>query len=292
MKFFIAATVLLLLTGFIFRSDISTFISGIPQQETKKKAGKKGADVMSEVSVKQKWELPAVLIEVSGIAYLDAQRFACVQDEAGTIYIYNVSTAKIEKEIPFASPGDFEGISLKGNTAYIVRSDGVIFEVDMLSKKTTEYNTFLTAADNVETLFYQAAGNRLLVAGKEPDKQAPEMKNIYAFDLTNKSLQKTPIAQINLNDRAFSATGKSTKKKKGFMPSGIAVNPVDNDLYILDGPRSRLLVATLAGDVKKVYELGNEFYKPEGISFSPAGDLYISNEGKKIPGNILQVTLN
>jgi hypothetical protein len=34
------------------------------------------------------------------------------------------------------------------------------------------------------------------------------------------------------------------------------------------------------------------FYKPEGISFSPQGDMYISNEGKKDPGNILEVKVN
>ncbi|RYY43977.1 MAG: hypothetical protein EOO06_18900, partial [Chitinophagaceae bacterium] len=289
MKILIASAVLLLLTGFIFRKDISVYLSGVnATEQTSKQQDKKGKN-NTDVSIKQRWDLPAVLVEVSGIAYIDAQRFACVQDEAGTIYIYNTATATIEKEIPFTGAGDFEGITLKGDKAYVVRSDGVIFEVDMRTGKAAEYKTFLTAANNIESLVYQASGNRLLTAAKEPDTDDPGYKNIYAFDLATKTLLKEPVMRINIDDSEFHQSGKSGKKKKYFMPSAIAVHPVQNDIYILDGPRSRMLVAGPDGQVKKLYELGNQFYKPEGISFSPAGDLFISNEGKKIPGNILQV---
>ena len=290
MKTIILSTIVILVTGFIFRNDIGALVAGKPKSENLQKQKKQQQNIGSDVTIKQKWELPAILIEVSGIAYIDGQRFACVQDEAGTIFIYNTATATIEKEIVFTGPGDFEGIALNGNTAYIVRSDGVIFEVDMLTKKTTQHATFLTADNNVETLFYDAANKRLLMAGKEPDA-IPSFKNIYAFNTVSKTLAKEPVVKIDLAHKALATPGNSKKKKKNFMPSAIAVHPQSNDIYILDGPKSRLLVTGTDGAVKNVYELGNEFYKPEGISFSPAGDLYISNEGKKIPGNILEVNI-
>ncbi|MBC7936487.1 MAG: hypothetical protein H7Y86_14150 [Rhizobacter sp.] len=80
----------------------------------KTKNGKKQSNnTGSDITIKQKCELPAVLIEVSGIAYIDGMRFACVRDEAGTILIYNTACHSIEKEIVFTRHGDFEGIALK-----------------------------------------------------------------------------------------------------------------------------------------------------------------------------------
>jgi hypothetical protein len=54
-----------------------------------------------------------------------------------------------------------------------------------------------------------------------------------------------------------------------------------------------LLILDQSGAVKKLYQLEkSSFNQPEGITFSPTGDMYISNEGSKQPGNILHVTLN
>ena len=60
----------------------------------------------------QKWDLPAVLDEISGIAWMGEHRIACVQDEDGIIFIYNLQTSKIEDKIEFSSGADFEGITV------------------------------------------------------------------------------------------------------------------------------------------------------------------------------------
>mgnify|MGYP003577667834 CR=1 FL=1 len=87
---------------------------------------------------------------------MDEQRFACVQDEEGKIFIFNRATGKIEKEIPFAGSGDYEGIALKGNTAYVLRADGVLYEVNMDGAQASlkEHKTVLTVEHNVEGLTY------------------------------------------------------------------------------------------------------------------------------------------
>src|SRR5688572_17114686 len=41
----------------------------------------------TDVRIESSWQLPEVLREVSGIAYLSVDRIACVQDELGNIYI-------------------------------------------------------------------------------------------------------------------------------------------------------------------------------------------------------------
>ena len=76
------------------------------------------------------------------------------------------------------------------------------------------------------------------------------------------------------------------------MPSDIAIHPVNGDMYIIDGRNSQLLVTNMSGGVKKLYQLNvKEFPQPEGIAFNPAGELFISNEGRNSAGNILHVEI-
>lgn len=80
-------------------------------------------------SIVAKWELPDILEEVSGIEWIGDGKIACIQDEDGIIFIYNLYSHKIETEIKFADPGDYEGIAIDDKTAYVLRSDGSIFKI-------------------------------------------------------------------------------------------------------------------------------------------------------------------
>lgn len=251
----------------------------------------KGGSQASDLVVLEKWDLPDDLKEVSGIAYMDEQRFACVQDEKGTIFIYNRTSKKIEKEIQFAGIGDFEGLTLKGNIAYVVRADGKIFEVDLNagSGSAKEYSTSLTTAHNVEGLCYDKKNDRLLLAIKDEDPSYPGYKGIYAFDLSKKSFQKEPVYKIDLQDDIITAS--NTKKKNSVMPSAMGIHPLTNEFFITDGPKARLLIMDESGKISKLLDLGSAFSQPEGITFSPEGEVFISNEGTKDPGNIIRIQL-
>ena len=74
-------------------SVIGVLIYGI---ETKTYSGR--GDTNS-VTIEKRWELPEILREVSGIAYMGKNRIACIQDEDGIIFIYDLSTSAIVKEI-------------------------------------------------------------------------------------------------------------------------------------------------------------------------------------------------
>jgi len=285
MKIFIAIISISLFAGYIFikNKDIS-----IPDKKNANK--KESATLTGEINIKEKWDLPPQLAEVSAIVYLDEERFACVQDERGTIYIFNTRLNSIEKEIPFAGIGDYEGMALEGNTAYIVRSDGVLFEVDMAKEKSKEFKTYLTTKNNIEGLCLDKKNNRLLLAGKDEDSRYPGYKCIYAFDLSQKILLPEPVIKIDLNNELLQKT--KGKKNNGFKPSDIGINPATNDIYLTDGANARLMIIDASGQIKKVFELGKDFAQPEGITFSPKGDIFISNEGKRIPGNIIALEIN
>lgn len=297
MKYILWIALVLVAAGFIFRDDLEpylvagkTTVSNNGEKEKGEKKGKKegNKEQPSEVRIVKKWDLPEVLREVSGIAYLDEARFATVQDEEGTIFIYNHADGKIEKEIPFAPPGDYEDIAVNGNTAFVVRSDGRLYEVSLqgTKKDVKEYNTPLTVEYNVEGLFYDEAANRLLIAIKDDEPHTKDYKGIYAFNLKNNTFGGA-VYKVDLKDDLLKGSGK---KKETFRPSGLAIHPKTDELYVLDGPGARLLVMDAGGKAKQVYQLGPEYPQAEGITFSPAGTLYISNEGKK-QGNIIQTGL-
>jgi len=268
------------------------------EEDGKKDQSKAGVTKMekgsSSVKVLDRWELPSLLREVSGIEYLGDNRFACIQDELGTIFIYNTASGKIEKEIPFGGPGDFEGIAIDGNTAYAVQSDGKIYEVqDYQGAKpiVKQYATSLTAKHNVEGLTYDKNDNRLLLAikGEEPNTRA--YKGVYAFDIKSKQLAVDPVVKINLADPIFGNL-KEKKRKSTFQPSEIEIHPVTNDIYILQGTDPKLLVMDAKGNKKNLYTMERAaFPQAEGLAFTSNGELFISNEGKSGVATIVRVVV-
>jgi len=260
----------------------------------KEKKNKKVEQASAAVQVNQKWEVPPILTEVSGIVFLGNGQFACVQDEAGVIFIYNTATKQIDRQITFGAAGDYEGIALVGSTAFVVRSDGHLFEVTNIhsgNNEIKEHATHLTAAHNVEGLTYDPQGKRLLLAIKGEEANGTDFKGVYAFDLATKKLAAEPVFKLNLHDSLL-FKGNAKTLSKAWQPSEIAVHPTSGQIYLTEATNPQLFILNPDGSIKKRFKLSDAaFYKPEGIAFSPSGDLYISNEGKKQPGNILQVSV-
>lgn len=242
------------------------------------------------LKIVKRWDLPVVLKEISDISVIDSVRFACVQDEVGSIFIYNTATSTIQEEIPFAPAGDYEGITMVNDNVWVLRSDGKLFEVSSINSKTTsvkEYNTPLTANHNVEGLCYDKGNNRLLLAIKNGEPGGKTYKGIYSFNLATKTMSPTPVFKINMRQEAVSG---SRKRSFEIMPSGIAIHPQTKDMYITDGHNSMLLILDASGNFKKIYSLNSkEFRQPEGIAFHADGKMFISNEASKGGGNILKV---
>lgn len=302
-KIIFGVIALLIIVTFIFWKDARSLIGDKPevkelfagdkkgQKKDKKNNDENLAKVDSEVRVTQKWDLPVVLKEISGIAFVSDNLIACVQDEAGKIFIFNTASNLIEKEIPFGAAGDYEGIAIVGSTAYVLRADGKLFEVidyntDKLS--VVQHTTHLTAKQNVEGLCYDKKNNRLLLAIKGKEATSNDYKGIYAFDLSSKKLATKPAHKIDLTHSIWN----EVKGKNKMEPSDLDVHPVTGDLYIIDGASPKLLVMSADGTQKSIYRLNtSEFHQPEGIAFTQSGELFISNEGRSGSGNILKVSV-
>lgn len=243
------------------------------------------------VKIDKTWKLPDALEEVSGIAFLDRNRIACVQDELGKVFIYNIESEKIEEEVHFSGNGDYEGIAVVKEVLYVVKSNGSIYEIQNYSEEKPqikEYPTRLSRNNDVEGLFYDEKKNRLLLAIKEKDPQAKDYKGIYAFDLEQKKLLKAPAYKVRFEGKAFEKSDKEDIQSI-FMPSEVALNSA-GEVFLLEAESPQLLVLDASGKTKSLHELDeDDFPQPEGLAFDPAGNLYISSEGK--PGTIHKVKI-
>ncbi|MFC4689895.1 SdiA-regulated domain-containing protein [Dokdonia genika] len=252
-------------------------------------------DKKYDCEITQKWRLPKILGEVSGIAWLSENEIACVQDEDGIIFIYHLKADKIIEQIPFAGSGDYEGIAIYNNDAYVMRSDGVIYEILRFresDKKISKLQTPFSAKNNMETLVLDAKNQHLITAPKDRDLEDDSFKGLYHIPLDTKKMNRQPTIRINMNDVAF----KSYLKKKvyrTFSPSDVAIHPKTGQYYVLEGINPKLVILDKNGTILKVYELDKKsFAQPEGITFSPDGTLYISTEGKGGDAAIFKVVLD
>jgi uncharacterized protein YjiK len=72
-------------------------------------------------------------------------------------------------------------------------------------------------------------------------------------------------------------------------PSAAAIQPKTNKLYIIASVGKLLLECDINGKIEKAYRINpSQFPQPEGITFAPNGDMYISNEGLNGRATILK----
>ncbi len=253
------------------------------------------------------FQLPDILREISGLTEIDSTTFACIQDEKGILFIYDIFKNKIVKQYSFSVDGDYEGIARVGSSMYILRSDGTLFEILNYQLANFKMNTFATGiqASNNEGLCYDASTNRLLIASKGKIAKGPEYKDkraIYGFDLKTKKLIANPIFEFDLQTvKQYAVANKinlpTAEKKKNqvaepiikFMTSAIAVHPITKKLYLLSAADHLFFIFNSNGAIEHLEPLNPKiFNKAEGITFIANGDMLITNEGQSKKPTLLR----
>lgn len=245
----------------------------------------------SEVSIEDTWELPAELAEISGMAFLGEEKIVGVQDEKGVLYVYNLSTQVLEKQIQFGPNGDYEGVALNEDTAYVLRTDGTIFVVQdyLTTAEVSEIKTMLTVKEDPEGLCYDQKNNRLLIAIKGDDPREEGSKAIYAIDLSQQDSEAVSVFQVDLSDAVFKEV-KEDDLQDTFKPSEINVHPETGQIYLLEGQNPKLLILDEKGSPQELMILDEkDFPQAEGLTFDPNGNIYISNEGS--PATIHRISI-
>jgi len=240
----------------------------------KKTASPKDYDLTRPEVIK----LPKDVDQISGIAYdgKDNAVFA-IDDDHGNLYkIPLTKNPQIEKW-DFGSSKDFEDVVLLNGTIYALNSKGklvyfpVSFPVDTVEKA----ELGLGGQNEFESLYADPSGNRLVLLCKACAKDKKHENSAYAFDVTSRSFGRQPV---------FSVQKKEIEKRLGekisrFKPSAANVNPLTGEVFIVSSINKLLVITDTNGVVKDVYKLDPKIFKqPEGLCFTPKGDLLISNE--------------
>lgn len=237
----------------------------------------------------QKYELPKVLKEISGLSFYKEGQLLCVQDEVGEVFVYDLNQQKITETHRFDQSGDYEGIEKVEDDLYILRSDGKLLSFRLGDNETREIETSFPGKNDLEGLTYDPATKRLWLAVKESSKKAVKNddKVIYSFDLKSRRV----FTELELKEKQFENIGLKGKNWKNFKPSGIAFHPKTGEIYLLSSMGHRLLIINRRGTPLKSIELNPLIFRqPEGISFTPDGVLYIASEGENGSGYILKFT--
>lgn len=262
-----------------------------------------------------RYKLPSYLEEISGLSYYGNGKIACVQDEKATIYIFNLEKEKIIDKYEFGDDADYEDIAIVGKTAFILRNNGQIFRIENFKKKefkVKKFKTPLNAKNDTEGMAFDPLTNTLLIACKgspslEKENLYEGYRAIYKFDLEEEELNKKPHFLINLEQldsyidhNVFSKFSIKVAKRlrlieseTSFQPSGIAIHPIYGEIYIISSVGKLLIILDRRGKVLDVKALDPKIFRqPEGICFSPSGDMFISSEGQGGKGYILKFRIH
>ena len=258
-----------------------------PADTTKNQIGKTGYNFSVP---DEKMELGKHLHEISGMSYITGKNLILAEnDEKGDIFAVDFKNKNdVAGKIKFGGKGDYEDIVHTDTAVYILVSTGVVVQVMTKDSSFRTQEFVLPAGDDkneFEAMYLGADKHSLILLCKQCDHEKDEIRAAYRFDLATLSFSASPLYTIDvvgirklLND-----------DKAEFKPSAAALSPVTGKLYIVASVGKLLVIASKEGKVEQVFKLDPALYnQPEGMTFAPNGDLYISNEGGEGIATILK----
>jgi len=248
--------------------------------------------------------MPQELREISGLSSHRENQILTINDEKGFLYSYDFKTDKIVSKTDFGKKGDYESVASNDNTIYVGESNGNIKVIDLKQgKKIKEYDTPLSGRNDLEGMCFDSRQNQLLLACKGQlmkKNKDDNSKGIYSFDLEKNKFNETPYKLIDLKKETKELTILNlsidqfsqltiNSRLRSFAPSGIAIDPISTNIYIISSRGKMLVVMDNRKTIIGVYFLPKHIFgQPEGISFDDKGDMHISNEANSTKANILK----
>ena len=241
-------------------------------------------------SKKTKWKSPAgydltkpeiisltkKIDQISGIAWspADSSVFA-IDDDTGDLYNITLTKDPEINKWKFGKNNDNEDLVVSDSTFYVLGSKGKIFSFGIPVTEVQEFDLGLKGFNEFEILYKDPSANRLIMLCKECNEDNKKHVSAYGFDLDSNAFSDAAILEL----KESSIEKILGKKIDRFKASAANVNPLTGDIFIISSINKLLVVTGSDLTVKQVYELNPEIFKqPEGLCFTPKGDLLISNE--------------
>jgi uncharacterized protein YjiK len=241
----------------------------------------------------EKMELGKHLKEISGMAFIPGTNMMLAEnDEKGDIFTVDFENKKdLVGKVKFGGKDDYEDIVYTDTAVYMLVSSGTVVQVATKDSSfaTKEFKLDIKGTNEFEAMYLDADGKSLILLCKDCSKEKNEIRNAYRFDLSTQQFSAEPVYTMDIKtiQRLLS------DDKAEFKPSAAGINPVNGKLYIVASVGKLLVVADKDGVVEEVIKLDPVLYnQPEGLTFAPNGDLYISNEAGEAVATILKFKYN
>jgi len=234
------------------------------------------------------FRLPSLLDEISGVTYYpkDSSVFA-IQDEKGWLFKIHLKYPLRIERWKFSKGGDYEDVARIDSTFYVLKSKGEIEKFQFDSPDSITFQSFSVPGEEkneFETLFYDSSLHQLILICKNCEDDKKKEVTAWAFD------PQTDSFSIAFTIETSEIRNQLNEEDLRFKPSAAAVHPITGELYILASVNKALVILGKDHTVESCYKIDpGVFRQPEGITFTPKGDLIISNEaaGKGTAADIL-----
>src|SRR5690606_32940917 len=211
------------------------------------------------------------LEEISGLEWVGDDQLWAIEDESSIIYRLDPKTGKVLQKRKFAKNKDIEDLLAVGDTAYVLQSNGTIYQVispfdsDLESK---EYPFPIKEKRDLEAIVTSQTEPYLYIFCKVCKWDAgPDKASVFRFDLTTMSYDSLPFAVLDRRD-IQPLFGDGFTRTLHIQPSAAAIHPIENRLYIISSKGKWLLITDLDLTPQDAYSLDPGVFKqPEGITF-------------------------
>ena len=233
-----------------------------------------GYNMKTAIQVK----LPLELDEISGVAYYPVDRsIFAINDEKG--WLYKIKKGREIQRWKFSAGADFEDVVLLDSIFYVLQSNGNIMRLTFSEQNTVNVQQFYfdktgQSKSEFEILYYDSVKQKMILICKDCESDKKKSLTTFSFDPPSGQYSDQSF-QIDVTKIA-AAIGE---EKIRFKPSAASINPKTGELFIISAINKLLVITDADGHFKQAYKIDPGIFKqPEGLSFTPAGDLIISNE--------------
>lgn len=225
-----------------------------------------------------RWILPNAMEEVSGLALDSAGRLFTHDDERGRVFEVDYRSGALLKEFRL-EPEDFEGITIVGQTFYMVTSNGKIYQFREGAQsdrvQTTVHDLRLGRECEFEGIAFEPLDSTFLLPCKNVGGERENQLIIYRWRMGGTG--DSAVSPMTVNVTAIMAEHGWER----FEPTDITVDPTSGNYLILLGRQQGLLEVSRSGRIVNSGPLPGNFAQAEGIAVTPEGLLIIASEGAR-----------
>lgn len=235
--------------------------------------------------------LPNELKEISGLAWVGENQLWVVEDESAEIFQIDPKSGEILEKMKFGKKADFEDLVVVEGTAWVMQSNGDIYRVTnpfVESNETTFFEFPNIGKRDMEAMLAAEDGRALWLFCKECKiDKGTEEASAFRFDLETLQFDSLPFKKLERKDLASLFQNPNSKSLK-IQPSSSAFHPIEKKIYMISSTGNWLSILDADLNPLETHWLDPKIFKqPEGITFDPSGNLYISNEAAGGAPNLL-----